>query len=284
LLLAAPAALAIAAAGWSRRGALRSLGSGGAWVVFVGAIAFALSIYAQPQGGGSRPDGAGAQGVRVVQAYDLAGAAARADLPMPHLDRFDPLLDDALRKAAREVYTPQRVDTLNGPEEFSKHLKAAPSSVLQAEWLDLIRNHPGLYLQVRADVFRWVLTTPDIDACLPVHVGFVGPEKTLASLKMESRSSLKDRRLYNYVTWFLDTPAYSHLTFGCVVLAVGVLLLFRREPADLAMAALMWGALGFTATFFVISLACDYRYLYLLDMSAVVGLLYVALDPRPRSR
>jgi hypothetical protein len=58
-----------------------------------------------------------------------------------------------------------------------------------------------------------------------------------------------------------------------------VLTLMRRDPADYVIAALMAGVLGFTASFAVISLACDYRYLYLLDLAAMAGLFYLALDP-----
>ena len=47
----------------------------------------------------------------------------------------------------------------------------------------------------------------------------------------------------------------------------------------MVMAGLMLGVLAFTASFFVISIACDYRYLYALDLAAVAGLLYLALDP-----
>ena len=53
------------------------------------------------------------------------------------------------------------------------------------------------------------------------------------------------------------------------------------EAADLAVIGLMLAALSFAASFFVISLACDYRYLYLLDLAALVGLVYWALDPPP---
>jgi len=279
LILAVPAALAIAAAGWGR-GPGRSLAGGGAWLALVAALSLALSIYAQPQGGGGRPDDAGAKGLRILQAYDLAGAAARAPMPLPRLDRVDPQLDDTLRAAAARVYSPERVDTLNADEPLALRLKKAPSATLQAEWLDLILKKPALYLQVRTEVFRWVLQTPDIDRCLPAHLGVYGPPKALKDLNLAPRASLNDQRLYNYVTWFLDTPAFSHVTFGLIALAVGVLLLIRRDPADLAMAALMWGALAFAASFFVISLACDYRYLYLLDMAGVTGLLYLALDPR----
>jgi hypothetical protein len=56
-------------------------------------------------------------------------------------------------------------------------------------------------------------------------------------------------------------------------------LLLRRRPADVAVAGLLLGALMFTATFVVLSIACDYRYLYALDLAAITGSLYVALDP-----
>ena len=55
----------------------------------------------------------------------------------------------------------------------------------------------------------------------------------------------------------------------------------------MAIAALMGGALAFGACFFLISLACDYRYLYLVDTAAITGVLYLALDPnltRPKGR
>jgi hypothetical protein len=46
----------------------------------------------------------------------------------------------------------------------------------------------------------------------------------------------------------------------------------------------MGAALMFAGSFLVISLACDYRYLYFLDLSAITGVLYLALDPRLRRR
>jgi hypothetical protein len=35
----------------------------------------------------------------------------------------------------------------------------------------------------------------------------------------------------------------------------------------------------FCASFFFISLACDYRYFYVLDLSALTTLIYIALYP-----
>jgi hypothetical protein len=57
-----------------------------------------------------------------------------------------------------------------------------------------------------------------------------------------------------------------------------VLLLLRRSDTDIAVAAMMASYLVFTLTYFFISLACDYRYLYGLDLSAMLGWFYMALD------
>ncbi|PZQ64163.1 MAG: hypothetical protein DI570_06330 [Phenylobacterium zucineum] len=278
LLLAGAGAVAIAWAGWSR-GAGRSVFTAAIWAVSVAVISLLLSIYAQPQGVG-RPDGAGSKGLRLLQGYDLVGAAAREPLALSAIDKASPTADDVIRAQARTAYSPERVDTLGLDPKISAALADAPDDALRSEWLDLITRHTGLYLDVRSEVFRQVLMTPVIDRCLPVHVGIAGPDKALAELKMPVRTSREDVRLYNYVTWFLDTPAYAHLTYGVVALAVMGLLLIRREPADLAIAALQGGALAFAASFFVISIACDYRYLYFLDLAAITGVIYLAIDPR----
>ena len=38
--------------------------------------------------------------------------------------------------------------------------------------------------------------------------------------------------------------------------------------------------LSFAASFVVISIACDYRYLYFTDIAALTGLIYLAVDPQ----
>jgi amino acid permease len=76
----------------------------------------------------------------------------------------------------------------------------------------------------------------------------------------------------------MGTPVLSHLVFLALALVLLAALLWRRRPADLAMAAMLGGALVFTASFFVVSLACDYRYLYFLDLSAMTAGLYWVID------
>jgi hypothetical protein len=96
---------------------------------------------------------------------------------------------------------------------------------------------------------------------------------------MAFRWSDQDERLLHYNRAFLHSPVYSHLAYALLALGVGLALLVRRDPADAAMIALMASALGFAASFFLISIACDFRYLYFLDLAAMAGLIYVAVDP-----
>lgn len=279
LIMVFPAALAIAWAlsgrGWGRSAALA-----GGWIVVVAALTLLLSATAKPQGAGA-PDGAGEKGLRLLATYDLAAAAAlQPGRPTPRIDAVAPDVGAYLRANAERLYAPERVDVLTADRTLAHGLKRVPRQVIRAEWLDLIRNDPGLWLNARMLAFRQVAGTPVIDRCLPVTLGVEGPAATLQALEMTPRRTAADGRLYNYVTWFLDTPAMSHLAYAALAGALMVVLMVRRDPADLAMAAMLGGALAFAASFFAISIACDYRYLYVLDAAALTGLIYVALDPR----
>jgi len=282
LLLALPAALAIAWArsasvGWAR-GAALAVG----WLAAVASLTLLLSAVAQPQGAGA-PDDAGSKGLRILGTYDIVAASAlEPGRPTPHIDRESPAAGAHLRQNAQRLYSPERVDVIGQDPVMGELLRSVSADAIRAEWLDLIRNDPDLYLRARALAFGQVLGTPVIDRCLPVTVGIDGPPEALKALEMPRRNTVQDQRLFNYVTWYLDTPAMSHLPFAAIALAVGAALLFRRDPADLTIVGLMAGALGFAASFFAISIACDYRYLYLLDLAAITGLLYLAVDPRFR--
>ena len=280
LILALPAAMAIAWARSTSRGWGRSVALAVGWLALVAGLTLLLSAVAQPQGAGA-PDNAGGKGLRILSTYDIVAAAAlEPGRPTPHIDRESPAAGAYIRQKAPRLYSPERVDTIAQDPVVGELLKTVSRQAIRAEWLDLIRNDTGLYLRARALAFGQVVGTPLIDRCLPVSIGVDGPPATLKALEMPARRSFDDQRLYNYVTWYLDTPAMSHLAFAAIALAVGVALLFRRDPADLAIVGLMAGALGFAASFFAISIACDYRYLYLLDLAAITGLLYLALDPR----
>jgi uncharacterized membrane protein YphA (DoxX/SURF4 family) len=114
-----------------------------------------------------------------------------------------------------------------------------------------------------------------------VETGVDAEPNMLAAAGLAERASPRDKALAAYAWRFVGTPAYSHALFGVLAIVLLVVLLLRRQDADIAVAAMLGAALAFTASFAVISIACDYRYLYFLDLSAIAAALYLAAGPRP---
>jgi hypothetical protein len=221
----------------------------------------------------------GARQFRLLQAYDIVAAlSANPNLALNGLDRQDPALSREMRGDGVRLYTPQRNDPLAASQPLQSTLTAVPPSLLRGQWFDLIFHHPLLYFSSRADMFYWVLFTPDIDKCLPFTVGVQGPQDELDQLNIDPRWDDRDVWLQNYGDAFDGTPVFQHGLYALLSLIAGWILLRRRRSADIAVGALQLSALVYTASFFFISLACDYRYLYVLDIAAVTGWFYLALD------
>ncbi|MDB5448390.1 MAG: hypothetical protein JWQ97_3707, partial [Phenylobacterium sp.] len=272
--------MAAAALGWImsqgrlRRGLAWGLGA----LAAVVAVSHAMNLATQPGGPGSG-DGM-SEGMRVLQAYDILGAvSADPSLPLPAMTAANPGAAAAIRTLGARYYSAERTDVTDGQPQVRAALAAMPSAALAGDWRALILKRPGLYLRERAAVFRWVFLTPNIDRCLPVALGVQGPDDVMEALGLDWRWSDADDRLLHYDKAFLGTPVHSHLFYAALALAVALVLLLRREPADIVMIGLMAGALAFAASFFLISIACDFRYLYFLDLAAMAGVLYVAVEP-----
>lgn len=271
---------AIALAWTARAGGWKAIaGYGVGFFVATLLLSQALAGISQPKSAG--PDTAMDVGLRILQHYDIVAAAALdPDLALAEIDKASPASDDFIRAEAGKVYSPQRVDFFDRSPELGKHLWPVPAEAMRAEWKDLILEHPQVYLTHRWAAFRWVFLTPDLAACVPLHVGVEGPAEKIAALKLTAGADLADQAVYSYAVRFFGTPVYSHLSYAVIAVLVAGLLLLRHDPADMMVVALMLSALGFAASFFIISLACDYRYLYFLDLAALTGLLYLAIDPR----
>ncbi|CAN7559939.1 hypothetical protein LJR225_004106 [Phenylobacterium sp. LjRoot225] len=279
---------AAAALGWARartqvdgrwrRGLVWGLGALAAIV----AVSHGLNLATQPRQGVVAGDGM-AEGMRVLQTYDLLGAVALDPaFPLTAVSRAAPEAAATVRRLAPRYWSAERTDFTDAQPELAEAVAAVPAAALAADWRALILQHPGLYLRERSAVFAWVFLTPRIDRCLPICLGVQGSREHLAALGLSRRWSGHESRLLAYNDAFTPTPAYSHLAYALLALGVGLVLLLRRDPADLPMIALMASALGFAASFFAISIACDYRYLYFLDLAAMAGLIYVAVDPPDR--
>jgi intracellular septation protein A len=216
--------------------------------------------------------------IKLLRLYDIVGAvAAEPNIALGELKTNAPTLERLIRTDGVRLYSPRRNDALVGPMQNA--LSNAEPNLMRAQWIDLIVHHPWLYLKVRSAEFGWVFFTPDIAACRPVFVGVEGPADEMADLGIAPRYSPRDLALQRYATGFMGTPFLSHAFFAALALAVLFVLLHRRSPGDLAMAAMLGAAFLFTASFFAISIACDYRYLYFLDLAALSGAFYLALDP-----
>jgi hypothetical protein len=215
-------------------------------------------------------DGAAAE-IRLAQSYDLAGAFARKpDLSVP----LPPDLDRLLRGPGARLYTPLRNDPFAADPALSSARSNAPDGAISTAWKALVLNHPWLYLTVRWADFAAVVTTPDSDVCHFATAGVTGPPQLLHQLGLSVRNRTQDRALKSYAGLFFGTPLFSHIAWGLLAIVVLIVLLRRPSPADKAVAGLLAGALLFSLTFFFISIACDYRYLILLDLAVMAASLY----------
>ena len=217
--------------------------------------------------------------LKLLRLYDITGAvAAQPSLPLEVLKAHAPALERLIRTDGARLYTPQRNDTLVVSKRLQHELANAEPGWLAAQWSDLVFNHPGLYLKVRSTVFGWVFLTPDIAQCRPVFVGIEGPAGEMADLGIVPRRSARDLALERYARAFMGTPFLSHGFYAGLAFFALALLARRRAPGDWAIIGMLSAAMVFTASFFVISIACDYRYLYFLDVAALTACFYLVLD------
>jgi hypothetical protein len=228
----------------------------------------------------SPPDPGVKTGLRIVQNYDLIGAVALdPNYKLPIMGAADAVDTAMILQRSPLEYSGRRVDFIDRDQALSDALWKVPEAASGKQWFDLIFKHPALYLKVRWEDFRWLVAPPVIDWCLPVYVGVDAPADKMEPLKLTHRYVQSDIELSNYSSWFLDTPIYSHLFYAAISLVLAGLFLWRRQPADIALAALQLSGLAFMSSFFIISIACDYRYLYFTDLAALAGLIYAAVDP-----
>ncbi|HEX3810883.1 MAG TPA: hypothetical protein VHW02_14405 [Rhizomicrobium sp.] len=250
-----------------------ALGTGAfaAAAILAGTITLALSLRVTNAAGPSSE-------IRLLQDYDIIGMAkANAAAKLDVLRKKSPALQQAILSDGIRLYTPRYNDTLMQSPALQAALANTAVQVTSEQWLTLIAQHPWTYLSMRARVFDWVLLTPDIRSCHPYFVGIDGPAAQMNQLHLRARQDSRDVFLNGYAAAFAGTPIFSHLTFIVLGAAALFVLIRRRRPADIAMAFLLAGTAAFALSFFIISIACDYRYLYCLDVSALAAAFYISL-------
>ncbi len=226
-----------------------------------------------------------------LQSYDIVGAMAMDPSWRANILRANaPSLETLMATEGVAAYTPVRADPLEAVlGRADPGVDAA--GLIDAQWQDLIVHRPLLYLRARAKAFEWVFLTPDPTACVLIYTGVDGPAEEMASAGLVYYKSGLDDDLADYALAFAPTPLASHAAYGALGLGLLVVLLRRRRPADIAAAAMVASAMAFTLTFWVLSIACDYRYLYYLDLAVIAAALYAVaswgspgLSPAPAPR
>jgi hypothetical protein len=254
--------------GW-RRGVVQGL-------VFLTATAGIAAAGAVALNARIDPDSDPGSPWRALHAYDLVNALTQEPkMAMPVLRAKDPGLERVLRTQGVRAYSPVRADGLE-PVIDKARVFGAVEGPLDAQWRDMIVNQPLLYLRARARTFAWVFLTPDHDQCLLIYTGIDGPADGMAAAGVTRRQNDRDETLADAAMLLASTPVYSHAAYASVAVLLLALLLSRRRAPDFAVAGLLCAALAFVASFAVISIACDYRYLYAIDVASIAAAVYVA--------
>jgi len=258
---------AAAGEGAKRRALMQGAGFLAVGAALVAAISAALALRLEAPG-------ATQQAWTALQTYDIVAAVVRdPGVELAALKARAPALETLVRTQGVAAYSPIRVDSL---EPMFERMDATAPAPIAAQWRQLIARNPLLYLRVRAAAFRWVLLTPEPAACGLVFTGVDGPPEEMAAAGLRPRKSAMDHSVADYALAFASKPAFSHAAYGATGLVLLFVLLRRRRPPDIAVAAMLGSALAFAASFAVISIACDYRYLYDLDLSVIAAALYLA--------
>jgi hypothetical protein len=268
--------------GAARGVALRSLTRALLAIFLVGLVAgvAAWSLAARDDG---RPETA-RQIVR-LQVFDLAGAT-RADpsLDLSILRRQAPLQERFIRKEAAPVWSADSADNLL-KLPMASLVFMRPDPAVGRQWRALVLGRPDLYARVRSNVFAATLMASTAHQCPAIFTGVdSGNPVLLEGAGLKARYDAKDAWDEDYETTFLETPVFSHLCYGGVLIALLIWIAVDiargdRRPELAAVAAMEGSAVLFAASFLVISSACDYRYLYFLDVAAMVGLVHRASTP-----
>lgn len=260
-----------------RSAVLLSFGFLASMVAIVGAASLALAEKTETDPSTSDP-------WRALAVYDIVNVLTLAPrTPLPVMHARAPVLEKALRTRGVALYSPVRADTLDPIFEAIDD-DASVTPVIKAQWVELVAHYPLLYLRARARSFSWVFFTPDHDRCVLVYTGIDGAPEDMSAAGLRYRRNSRDEAIATYAFLFAPTPVYWHAAYAVLSLVMMAWLINRRRPADIAIAAMLASALAFAMSFAVISIACDYRYLYALDLATIAGLLYIASTRTPGSR
>jgi hypothetical protein len=148
---------------------------------------------------------------------------------------------------------------------------------LRSAWLSAIVDYPGAYLQHRLDVVAWQLGFHDVTRCLPFHFGVSDEPADMArALRLDHATTKAATTLWEWESRRL----FLYRPFAYMLVGMGVIgyLLLRRAEGDAPIILLQFAGLAYVAAYLVIGVACDFRYVYFMVLSVLVGVAYVSMS------
>lgn len=211
-------------------------------------------------------------GLRGLLFYDVVGIVAQGGA----LADAESTVDARSVAATFDIY---RIDGLAPPPAESTLARRLETDPIGFWWRSLAMS-PLAYTRHRLGHFAKLLGLGDTRRCLPIHVGVIDglvhpylQRDLVQELRLQRGVDARGQRLYDSFSPHFEGPLFRHWVWALLGMAATTLHFWRGS------AALGWmgvGALGFAGSYAVISIACDFRYLYLLPVTAT-GLWFAVL-------
>jgi hypothetical protein len=218
-------------------------------------------------------------GFKILMFYDLVGIVANRGELAKEIDKT--IVDEVQQQIPN--YSPNRVDGLRMSEKFM----VVPLLSAQRIWRKSITENFGAYIRHRWRVTEAIMGMANMRACLPIESGVGGPvlhpmvPQELTSLLGLETGHNHSSAIVIATAWELaNTPLFMHWAYA-LVLAGACLVLVRRRAYVLLSLAIC--SLIFLASYAVLSIACDFRYVFTLtEATSLLAAWAVLAHPNPR--
>jgi hypothetical protein len=214
-------------------------------------------------------------GTQIIKRYDLAGIQYRTGSEGPLARAGAP---QAALDAIQATYGGDRVDRLGASPALGAFLDARTPDQIDAMWRDAMREHPRAYLAHRFSAYAWLLGFHEAQACLPFHVGVEGIDVFLQESGIREEQERRDQRMFDWNRMLVDSPLWKHWSYAGLLVLLAAAIWFRRREQRGALLPWAVGLGMFAGSFLPTSIACDFRYLYLL-VPCTAALALALLSP-----
>ena len=251
-----------------------------ACVVFYVLLQAAVAHTVPPaaDGGVSKTGGSISVGTRILMAYDIAGIEAGVDSEGPMAKAGAPR--NIVEEAQRE-YGADRVDHLLGEKlKIGGYFAGLGNDGVRRLWFDAVLSEPLSYIVHRLDVYAWLIGLRPVSRCLPFHVGVDGIDGYMRESGFRQELELRDAALFSWNQKFVASPIWRHWLYLAALGLLGAISWHRRRSARPALMPWFAGLGLFALSFLPTSIACDFRYLYVM-LPTTMALAIFLLAPNP---